>query len=122
MTSLSLSQNKVARNFGDERKTTKWQLRKTKLGRQLRYHKRTTAVLVTKLASTTAAATAVTIVGWPVVAAVIALIAATALMMLWILYSPEQTRHLIGIIFALRSKGGITEPAEGAPRVPRCTR
>ena len=74
------------------------------------YQKYSAAVLVTKLASTTATVTAVTIVGWPAAAVSIALIAATVLMTRWILCSPERTKRLVNIISALRSKGTLPSP------------
>jgi hypothetical protein len=90
--------------------TSKWPLRKDGTGEHVGYQKWSVVVLVTKLAPADAAATAVTIVSWPAAAISISLIAATVLMMRWILCSPERTRHLVTIISALRSKGTIPSP------------
>jgi hypothetical protein len=62
---------------------------------------------MTKLAATTAVLTTVAIVGWPVAVVSTALIAASMLMMIWVLSSSERTRRLVNVIRAMRSMRGL---------------
>jgi hypothetical protein len=75
------------------------------VGRQ----KPSAVMLTAKLASTAAAMTAVTIVGWPAAVTIISLIAVAALMTRWVLCSRERTSRLIGVISALRPNGTLPE-------------
>ena len=66
-----------------------------------------TAVIMTRLASGTAALTAVSIVGWPAAITGISLVAAVTLLTVWVLRSSERTRQLVNVISAMRSERAL---------------